>query len=87
MPFEIEPVRDWDFALGSGGNAEVANDRDDDRRCRALLAAFAAALAAIAAFKDILEVGSTVFSSTSFNAQGEILIQKKNSFNLLVTDT
>jgi hypothetical protein len=78
LPLEMEPAKDWDLALGSGGNAEaVGADRDDDRRCRLLFTAIAAAFAAMAAFGVILDVVSAVFNSTSDSTLGAILMQKK----------
>lgn len=82
MPLETEPVKDWDFVLGSGGNAEEVATEDERRFLALFAAAFAAAPAAIAAFNDILGVVSTVFKRTSVNAPGDILIQKKYSRSL-----
>jgi hypothetical protein len=95
LPLEIDPEWDWDFTLGNGGLADVVRvERDDERRWRTLLATLAAPLEAevIDGMGSKMTAGGeavgeglsgTMLIKTSFNADGEILMQKKKSRSLL----
>ena len=95
LPFETDPDDDCGFLLGSGGSADVTNvDREDERRCLILPGALAAAFVA----EDVIDgdvllrdpvvgtpnpvVASAMFRRTSVNAEGLILMQKKNRRSL-----